>query len=75
MTPKLTAVVDTYLSGLNGNYDVVESFTDQFTTGGPGMLAGVLYDMPYGRCAAKSRYREAHYCTSSEAKNSARQFN
>ena len=61
LTPQLTAVVDTYLMGLNGNYNVVQSFTDQFTTGGPGIAAGLLYEVPYGRRAAKSRYREAHF--------------
>ena len=61
LTPQLTAVVDTYLAGLNGSYNVVQSFTDQFTTGGPGIAAGLLYEMPHGRRAAKSRYREAHH--------------
>ncbi len=61
LTPKLTAVVDTYLAGLNGNRRVFDSFFDQLTRGGPGLAAGVAYDMPYGRRAAKSRYREAHY--------------
>jgi outer membrane protein TolC len=61
LAPQLTGVVDTYLSGLNGHYNVAESFTDQFTTGGPGIAAGLLYEVPHGRRAAKSRYREAHH--------------
>jgi outer membrane protein TolC len=61
LAPELTAVVDTYLSGLNGNYRVVDSFTDQFTRGGPGITAGLRFDLPIGRRAAKSRYREAHH--------------
>jgi outer membrane protein TolC len=61
LTPQLTAVVDTYLSGLNGNNRTTRSFTDQFTTGGPGMSAGLAYDMPYRRRAAKSRHREARH--------------
>lgn len=60
LEPQLTAIVDTYLLGLRGNYNVVNSFTDQFTTGGPGVAAGLLYEVPHGRRAAKSRYRAAH---------------
>ena len=61
LVPQLTAVIDTYLSGLNGNYRVFESFSNQFTQGGPGISAGLRYDMPHGRRAAKSRVREAHH--------------
>ena len=61
LKPQLTAVVDAYLAGLNGNNRAQRSFLDQFTTGGPGMAAGLTYDMPYRRRAAKSRHREAHH--------------
>lgn len=61
LTPQLTGILDTYLAGLNGRYNVAESFTDQFTRGGPGIAVGLLYEVPYGRRAAKSRFRESHH--------------
>lgn len=61
LVPLLTGVVDSYLAGLNGRYDVAQSFTDQFTRGGLGISAGLRYEMPRGRRAAKSRHREAHH--------------
>ncbi len=61
LLPELTGIVDTYLQGLNGRYNVAESFTDQFTRGGPGVSAGLQYQLPYGRRAARSRHREAHH--------------
>ena len=61
LMPELTGVVDAYLSGLNGRFNVVESLTDQFTRGGPGISAGLRYDLPAGGRAAKSRHREAFH--------------
>lgn len=61
LLPELTAVVDTYLMGLNGSSDVLRSFGDQFTRGGPGISAGIQYELPVGRRAARSRHREAHH--------------
>ena len=61
LLPNLSAVVDTYLAGLNGGSRVGASFIDQFTETGPGISAGLLYEMPQGRRAALSRHREAHH--------------
>ena len=61
LEPKLSAVFETYLAGLEGNFRVLDSLTNQFTTGGPGLAAGLQYDLPYGRRAAKSRHREAKH--------------
>ncbi|MFK8113886.1 MAG: TolC family protein [Rubripirellula sp.] len=61
LMPQLTGVVDAYLAGLTGNYDTIDSFTDQFTRGGPGISAALRYDLPQGRRAAKSRHREAYH--------------
>ena len=61
LEPQLSAVFETYLAGLNGNNGVFNSWTDQFTQGGPGLAAGLQYDLPYGRRAAKSRHREAQH--------------
>jgi outer membrane protein TolC len=61
LEPKLSAVFEAYLAGLNGNNGIFNSWTDQFTQGGPGMAAGLQYDLPYGRRAARSRHREAQH--------------
>ncbi len=61
LVPELTAVIDGYLAGLNGQYGVFNSFADQFSTGGPGLSGGLRYDLPYGRRAARSRVREANH--------------
>ena len=61
LLPSLNAVVDAYLAGLNGQNRVGASFVDQFTDGGPGISAGLQYEMPRGRRAALSRHREAHH--------------
>lgn len=61
LLPELTAVVDTYLMGLRGSSDVLRSFGDQFSRGGPGVSAGLQYELPYGRRAARSRFRQANH--------------
>lgn len=61
LTPQLTAVVEAYVAGLNGNSQALRSFTDQFSTGGPGLAGGLTYEMPYGRRAARARHREAQH--------------
>ncbi|SMP69614.1 Outer membrane protein TolC [Neorhodopirellula lusitana] len=61
LMPRLNAVIDAYLSGLNGSNAIGESFVDQFSEGGPGITAALTYNLPWGRRAAKSRYREARY--------------
>ena len=61
LVPELTGVIDSYLAGLNGRYNVVDSFTDQFTRGGLGISGGLRYELPRGRRAARSRHREAHH--------------
>lgn len=61
LAPELTAVVDAYVAGLRGSYRTFDAFTDQFTRGGPGLTAGIRYDLPYGRRAARSKFRVAHH--------------
>jgi outer membrane protein TolC len=60
LLPKLDAVVGGYLAGLEGQYNIARSFGDQFATGRPSVNGGLVYDLPYGRRASRSRYRAAH---------------
>ena len=61
LQPRLEAVLNAYLSGLNGDRAIVRSLGDQFSKGGPGISAGLQYEMPYRGRAAKARHREAYH--------------
>jgi outer membrane protein TolC len=61
LMPRLNAVFEAYLSGLNGNNNIGQSFLDQYTEGGPGLTAALTYNLPWGQRAVKSRYRESRY--------------
>ncbi|MEM9827756.1 MAG: TolC family protein [Planctomycetota bacterium] len=60
LQPRLDAVFNGYLAGLNGNNAAFRSFGDQFFESGPGVSATLQYELPYRNRAARSRYREAH---------------
>lgn len=60
LLPKLDAVVSGYLAGLNGDYDVGRSFTDQFRNE-PGASFGVVMERPVGNRAAKSKLRASQH--------------
>ncbi|WP_162275942.1 TolC family protein [Roseimaritima ulvae] len=60
LLPQLNALVETYVLGLNGNQDVGGSLADQFTEGEPGFSAGLQFEMPVGRRAARAKHRAAH---------------
>ncbi|MHB1036486.1 MAG: TolC family protein [Pirellulales bacterium] len=46
--PVLNAVVETYVSGLNGDGRIGESLGDQFSLGRPSYTAGLQYEIPLG---------------------------
>lgn len=60
LLPQLNALVDTYVRGLNGNQDIGGSLADQFTEGEPGFSAGLQFEMPVARRAAKAKHRAAY---------------
>ena len=60
LLPQLNAIAGGYLSGLNSESDMFRSFGDQFSLARPGVNAGLEYQMPYGRRAARARNRAAH---------------
>ncbi len=60
LLPQLNAIAGGYLAGLNGQSDMIRSFGDQFSLARPGVNAGLEYQMPYGRRAARARNRAAH---------------
>ena len=54
LLPTLNLVVDTYVAGLDGEYDVSQSFRSQFNEGAPSYGAGLVFQMPLGNRAAKA---------------------
>ncbi|MDZ4849781.1 MAG: TolC family protein [Pirellulaceae bacterium] len=55
LLPVLDVVLESYVSGLRGNYDVGQSWVDQFSVGGPSYTAGLIYEVPLGRRAGKAQ--------------------
>jgi outer membrane protein len=54
LLPALNVVLETYVSGLRGDYNVGQSLQDQFSVGEPSYTAGLLFDVPLGLRAAKA---------------------
>ncbi|MEZ6105718.1 MAG: TolC family protein [Pirellulaceae bacterium] len=59
LLPQLNLVLETYVSGLRGSFDVGSSFQDQFRQGEPSYTVGLNYEMPLGNRAALARDRRA----------------
>ncbi len=57
LLPQLDLVLQTYVAGLDGNYDVANSIGNQFADGSPSYSAGFLFQVPLGNRAAQAEYR------------------
>lgn len=55
LLPALDVVLETYVMGLDADYDIAQSFADQFSQGEPSYTAGLVFEMPLQRRAAKAR--------------------
>ncbi|QEG24329.1 TolC family protein [Mariniblastus fucicola] len=55
LMPVLNLVTQGYLSGLQGDSDFGEAFTDQFSVGRPSYSVGLQYELPVGNRLAKAR--------------------
>ncbi len=58
LRPTLDLVLESYLRGLNGDFDAAKSFGEQFTEGAPSYAAGLSFARPYRNVAAKAALRE-----------------
>ena len=58
LLPVLNLVLETYVSGLQGNSQVFPAWVDQFNTGRPTYGAGLQFEMPWGNRAAKARLQQ-----------------
>lgn len=54
MKPMLDLVTRTYVAGLQGDSQIFDAWSDQFSTGRPSYAAGLQYEVPVGRRAAKA---------------------
>lgn len=55
LLPKLDLVLNTYVAGLSGKHDILQSWGNQFADGRPGYTVGAQYEMPLGNRAAQAR--------------------
>lgn len=55
LLPALDLVLETYVSGLDGGYDITQAWVDQFSVGEPSYTAGVVFEVPLHRRAAKAQ--------------------
>ncbi|MDH3717350.1 MAG: TolC family protein, partial [Planctomycetota bacterium] len=55
LLPVLDLIMDTYVSGLQGDSNVGQAFEDQFSTGAPSYSVGLRFEVPLHNRAAKAR--------------------
>jgi outer membrane protein TolC len=58
LRPTLNLVTDFYVRGLNGNYDVANSFADQYAAGAPSYSGGLEYLRPKNQMVANAIRRQ-----------------
>ncbi|MEQ8786458.1 MAG: TolC family protein [Pirellulaceae bacterium] len=54
--PVLDFVAETYVAGLQGDYQLARSYADQFSRGEPGYSVGLVFEYPLGNRAANARF-------------------
>ena len=55
LLPALDLVLETYVMGLDRDYDLGQAMADQFHVGEPSYTAGLVFEVPLHRRAAKAR--------------------
>jgi outer membrane protein TolC len=58
LRPTLDLVMESYVRGLNGDFDAAKSFGDQFSEGAMSYAAGLSFARPYRNIAARAALRE-----------------
>jgi outer membrane protein TolC len=61
LLPTLNLVVESYVAGLKGEYDVATSFGNQFNEGAPSYGAGLIFQVPWGNRQAKAELRRRDF--------------
>ena len=57
LLPALDLVLETYVMGLDRDFDISQAYVDQFSVGEPSYSAGLVLELPLHRRAAKARYQ------------------
>lgn len=55
LLPALDLVLETYVMGIDTDYDIGQAWSDQFSVGEPSYSAGLVFEVPLHRRAAKAR--------------------
>ena len=55
LMPVLDMVLETYVAGLRSDYGIGQSFADQFSVGEPSYTAGLVFELPIHRRAARAQ--------------------
>lgn len=55
MLPTLNLIVETYVAGLRGQYNVGKAYNDQFSVGAPSYSVGLQFEVPIGRRLSQAR--------------------
>jgi hypothetical protein len=61
LLPKLDFIVTSYVAGLQGQSQIDQAFSDQFTVGRPGYTAGFEFEVPLGNRAAKAKMEQRQW--------------
>lgn len=57
LLPALDLVLETYVMGLDADYDIGAAFADQYAEGEPSYAAGFVFEVPLQRRAAKAQFQ------------------
>ena len=57
LRPNLDLIFDTYVKGLEGDYEYSTAYSDQFNEGSPSYMLGLRFEYPFGNNAAEARNR------------------
>lgn len=57
LRPTLDLVLESYVTGLQGQYNIGQSIAEQFNRGAPSYTAGLVYEYPWNNRAARARYQ------------------
>lgn len=58
LLPALNVILESYVSGLEGDSDIGTALGDQFSSGAPSYTAGLAFEVPLGRPAVKAQHRQ-----------------
>ena len=56
--PMLNLILDTYVNGLTGNYELGRSYGNQYSAGAPSYTAGLVFEVPLGNRRARAAERQ-----------------